>query len=102
MYKQFWTDPLQRITYIVSEGIGCNVSCISMLCIGLYYCVCCMCVPSQQVALKKLFHFATSHVFESEVAGKMCADMCAAASKVSSTSGTGLWWEGRGGTASQL
>lgn len=35
-----------------------------------------------QVALDKLFRFATSHVFETEVAGRMCADMCAAAAKV--------------------
>ena len=32
--------------------------------------------------MDKLFHFATSHVFESEVAGKMCAEMCGSASKV--------------------
>ena len=37
-----------------------------------------------QVALDKLFRFATSHVFETEVAGRMCADMCAAAAKVMS------------------
>lgn len=36
-----------------------------------------------QVALEKLFYFATSHVFESEVSGRMCADMCSAAAKVS-------------------
>ena len=35
-----------------------------------------------QVALDKLFRFATSRVLESEVAGKMCADMCAAAVRV--------------------
>ena len=35
-----------------------------------------------QVALDKLYHFATSHVFESEVAGRMCSDMCGAAAKV--------------------
>ena len=35
-----------------------------------------------QVALDKLYRFATSRVFESEVAGRMCADMCAAAAKV--------------------
>ena len=35
-----------------------------------------------QVALDKLYRFATSHVFESEVAGRMCSDMCAAAAKV--------------------
>ena len=35
-----------------------------------------------QIALDKLFRFASSHVFESEVAGLLCADMCAAAGKV--------------------
>ena len=35
-----------------------------------------------QVALEKLYCYASGHVFESEVAGKMCADMCSAASKV--------------------
>ena len=35
-----------------------------------------------QVALDKLYRFATSRVFESEVAGKMCADMCCSAAKV--------------------
>lgn len=35
-----------------------------------------------QVALDKLFRFATTKVFESETAGQMCCDMCAAAAKV--------------------
>ena len=30
----------------------------------------------------KIHRYATGHVFESEVAGKMCADMCSAAAKV--------------------
>ncbi|XP_064386719.1 proteasome activator complex subunit 4-like, partial [Halichondria panicea] len=35
-----------------------------------------------QVAVEKIHRYATGHVFESEVAGKMCADMCSAAAKV--------------------
>lgn len=34
------------------------------------------------MALEKLCRFATSKVFESESAGQMCCDMCAAAAKV--------------------
>eukprot|EP00118_Oscarella_pearsei_P016564 m.158850 g.158850 ORF g.158850 m.158850 type:complete len:1318 (+) comp38755_c1_seq1:297-4250(+) len=34
-----------------------------------------------QVALKRLFKFATSHILEVEVAGKMCSSMCRAAAK---------------------
>ncbi len=32
--------------------------------------------------MEKIHRYATGHVFESEVAGKMCADMCSAAAKV--------------------
>lgn len=35
-----------------------------------------------EVTLDKLFRFATSHVFENVLAGKMCGDMCGASSKV--------------------
>ena len=38
------------------------------------------------MALEKLYRYASGHVFESEVAGKMCADMCAAATKVDPSS----------------
>ncbi|XP_035696564.1 proteasome activator complex subunit 4-like isoform X3 [Branchiostoma floridae] len=34
-----------------------------------------------QEAIKKLFHFASSHMFETKVAGRMAANMCRAASK---------------------
>lgn len=37
----------------------------------------------QQVALVKVFNFATTNIFETRVAGRMVADMCRAASKVS-------------------
>lgn len=37
-----------------------------------------------QVALGKVFNFATTNIFETRVAGRMVADMCRAASKVSS------------------
>ena len=32
---------------------------------------------------EKIFRFATSQVFESEIAGRLCADLCASVSKVS-------------------
>ena len=35
-----------------------------------------------QVALNKIFCFATSRVFESQVAGKICAEVCGAAARV--------------------
>lgn len=38
----------------------------------------------QQVALQKVFNFSVSHIFETRVAGRMVADMCRAAVKVSS------------------
>lgn len=37
----------------------------------------------QQVALEKVFNFATTNIFETRVSGRMVADMCRAASKVS-------------------
>lgn len=37
----------------------------------------------QQVALQKVFNFSVSHIFETRVAGRMVADMCRAAVKVS-------------------
>lgn len=41
------------------------------------------CVPCPQVALEKVFNFATTNIFETRVAGRMVADMCRAAAKVS-------------------
>lgn len=38
---------------------------------------------SQQVALEKVFNFATTNIFETRVSGRMVADMCRAAAKVS-------------------
>lgn len=35
-----------------------------------------------QVALEKVYNFATSNIFETRVAGRMVADMCRAAAKV--------------------
>lgn len=35
-----------------------------------------------QVALDKIFRFASTHVFESEVASKICSELCGTASKV--------------------
>ena len=35
-----------------------------------------------QIALDKIFRFASSHVFENEVAGLLCADLISAAGKV--------------------
>ena len=35
------------------------------------------------MASEKIFRFAKSQVFESEIAGILCADMCACVSKVS-------------------
>lgn len=37
----------------------------------------------QQVALEKVFNFATTNIFETRVSGRMVADMCRAAAKVS-------------------
>lgn len=37
-----------------------------------------------QVALEKVFNFATTNIFETRVSGRMVADMCRAAAKVSS------------------
>lgn len=37
----------------------------------------------EQVALEKVFNFATTNIFETRVAGRMVADMCRAAAKVS-------------------
>lgn len=37
----------------------------------------------EQVALEKVFNFATTNIFETRVSGRMVADMCRAASKVS-------------------
>lgn len=36
-----------------------------------------------QVALEKVFNFATTNIFETRVSGRMVADMCRAAAKVS-------------------
>lgn len=36
----------------------------------------------EQVALEKVFNFATTNIFETRVAGRMLADMCRAACKV--------------------
>lgn len=36
----------------------------------------------KQVALEKVFNFATTNIFETRVAGRMVADMCRAAAKV--------------------
>ena len=35
-----------------------------------------------QVAFDKLFRFATSHVFATDSAGRMCAEMCGTACRV--------------------
>ena len=37
-----------------------------------------------KVILEKVFQFATSHVFESQVSGKLCAEICGSVTKVSS------------------
>lgn len=42
-------------------------------------CMCCF----VQVALEKVFNFATTNIFETRVSGRMVADMCRAAAKVS-------------------
>lgn len=34
------------------------------------------------MALDKIFRFASTHVFESEVASKICSELCGTASKV--------------------
>ena len=39
-----------------------------------------------QVALDKIFRFASTHVFESEGAGKICSELCGAASKINPVS----------------
>lgn len=41
----------------------------------------------QQVALEKVFNFATTNIFETRVSGRMVADMCRAAAKVSLVTG---------------
>lgn len=40
-------------------------------------------LPILKVALQKVFDFSISHIFETRVAGRMVADMCRAAVKVS-------------------
>ena len=52
----------------------CSVVCDAK---DTYVLVCCV-----QIALDKIFRFASSHVFENEVAGLLCADLCTAAGKV--------------------
>ena len=39
-----------------------------------------------QVALDKIFRFASTHVFESEGAGKICSEICGAASRINPVS----------------
>lgn len=47
-----------------------------------HFVITCMCC-SVQVALEKVFNFATTNIFETRVSGRMVADMCRAAAKVS-------------------
>lgn len=60
-----------------------NISPVSFQC--LYSLLCTFLshvVLFQQVALEKVFNFATTNIFETRVSGRMVADMCRAAAKV--------------------
>jgi len=79
------TTALDRIVSAASRDN--HESIMGMGVAGSVHSVLVQCSPKLfEVALDKLFHFATSHVFETEVAGRMCADMCAAAAKVDADS----------------
>uniref|UniRef100_A0A673BIM3 Proteasome activator subunit 4b n=1 Tax=Sphaeramia orbicularis TaxID=375764 RepID=A0A673BIM3_9TELE len=67
------TDTQTQLESLVELGLSSTVSTILTQCSTEIY----------KVALQKVYNFATSNIFETCVSGRMVADMCRAAAKVS-------------------